>query len=432
MNELAVELNSILDLSVVGQFLSPTGRRLYFPKGIVAQSAEAAGKAKRYNATVGLATSQGQPMHLEDIYSRFVPGSFEPKEIFNYAPGGGDKTLRSIWKQEMIRKNPTLQGKFFSSPLVTAGLTHGISLIATLFVPDGAEVVCPNLFWDNYELVFSELANGRLKLFRFFDQDGHFNVEGMKEALLEVQGPTARIILNFPNNPTGYTPTREEAQRIVAALKEVARYKKILVISDDAYFGLFYEDETEKESLFSYLCDCDENILALKVDGATKEEMVWGFRIGFISCGYKGITEEVLDALEKKVLGAIRCTVSNCDRPGQTMLLDALRNGKHYLEDKKNAHDMMKRRYLIMKEVLTPHMDDELLRPYPFNSGYFMAFDTMGRDAEELRVYLLDNYEIGAINIMGNTLRLAYCSVEEDKIADLVALLYKAVKELWG
>ena len=432
MNELAVELNSILDLSVVGSFLSPTGRRLFFPKGIVAQSAEAAGKAKRYNATVGLATSNGQPMHLEDIYSRFTPGSFEPKEIFSYAPGGGDKTLRSIWKQEMIKKNPTLQGKFYSSPLVTAGLTHGISLIATLFVPDGAEVVCPDLYWDNYELIFSDLSNGKLKLFKFFTEDGHFNTEAMKKALLEVEGPTARIILNFPNNPTGYTPSKTEALEIVEALKEVAKEKKILVISDDAYFGLFYEDETQKESLFSYLCDADENIFALKIDGATKEEMVWGFRIGFISCGYKGITEEVMDALEKKVLGAIRCTVSNCDRPGQSMLLYAIRNGQTYDEDKRRAHELMNARYEIIKKELIPYMNHPLLKPYPFNSGYFMAFDTTGHDAEELRIYLLDKYGIGAINIMGRTLRLAYCSVEEDRISDLIALLYKAVEELGG
>jgi hypothetical protein len=41
MNPLAEELNSILDRGVSGRLLSPMGRRLYFPKGIIAQSAEA-------------------------------------------------------------------------------------------------------------------------------------------------------------------------------------------------------------------------------------------------------------------------------------------------------------------------------------------------------------------------------------------------------
>lgn len=432
MNELAKELNSILDESVVGAFLSATGRRMYFPKGIVAQSAEAGEKAKRHNATVGLATSKGQPMHLTDIYDKFAEGVFSPSQIFNYAPGGGDKSLRALWKKEIVRKNPHLEGKLFSEPLVTGGLTHAISIVATLFVSPGDEVVCPDLFWDNYDLVFSELVDGRLRLFKFFDEEGHFNTAAMKDALLSSPGETCRIILNFPNNPTGYSPSRSEAVDIVAALKEVAEKKKVLVITDDAYFGLFFEDETEKESLFSYLADAHDNIFVVKGDAATKEEMVWGFRIGFISFAGKSLTPAVLDALTKKTLGAIRCTVSNCDRPGQSLLLEAMQNGRMYEEDKRKAYEEMERRYRTIKAELARFKDNVLLRPYPFNSGYFMAFDTMGRSAEQLRLYLLEKYQIGAINIFDRTLRLAYCSVEDDKIPDLISTLYQAVEELWG
>lgn len=432
MNALAKELNAVLDTSVAGAFLSPAGRRMYFPKGIVAQSAEAGEKATRHNATVGLATSNGQPMHLSDIYNRFTPGAFKPSQIFNYAPGGGDKVLRALWKKEIIRKNPTLEGKLFSEPIVTAGLTHAISIAALLFVAPGDEVVCPDLFWDNYDLVFTDLVDGRLKLFRFFDEKGHVDTKAMKEALLSCKGDTCRLILNFPNNPTGYSPSKEAAQEIVSALKEVAATKKVLVITDDAYFGLFYEDETEKESLFAYLADADENIFVVKGDAATKEEMVWGFRIGFISYASKGFSSEVLDALSKKTLGAIRCTVSNCDRPGQTLLLDAMLNGANYESDREKTYSEMASRYQEMKRLLAPYANHPLLKPYPFNSGYFMAFDTTEHDAEALRKYLLEKYQIGVINIMGRTLRLAYCSVEKDKLADLIATLYKAVEELWG
>ena len=41
MNILAEELNSVLSDSVAYGFLSSIGRRMYFPKGIVAQSDEA-------------------------------------------------------------------------------------------------------------------------------------------------------------------------------------------------------------------------------------------------------------------------------------------------------------------------------------------------------------------------------------------------------
>lgn len=432
MNKLAVELNDALAGSAAVDLLSKRGKGIYFPKGIVAQSAEAGEKAGRYNATVGLATHDGEPFCLEDIYSAFVPGTLKKKEIFSYAPGGGDKELRALWKERMIEKNPTLKTKLFSGSTVTGGLTHSISLLGFMFVDEGDEIVCPDLFWDNYELIFENYAGGVLKKFTTF-AGGGFNVEGMKKALLETKGNTARLILNFPNNPTGYSPTRKEAEEIVRAVVSVAETgKKILVILDDAYYGLFYEDETEKESLFSFFCDAHDNILAVKGDAATKEEMVWGFRIGFLTYGSKSLTKAGLDALEKKTLGAVRCTVSNCDRPGQSLLLHAMRDGKHYEEDKKILFDTMNERYNVMKNAVEKHIASRALTPYPFNSGYFMAFDTNGHDAEALRLHLLDDYGIGAINIMGRTLRLAYCSVEKEKIEDLVDQVYKGAEELWN
>ena len=84
-----------------------------------------------------------------------------------------------------------------------------------------------------------------------------------------------------------------------------------------------------------------------------------------------------------------------------------------------------------MKRAVEKHLSSSALTPYPFNSGYFMAFNTNGRNAEELRLYLLDKYQIGAINIMGKTLRLAYCSVEKEKIEDLVDMVYRGAEELW-
>ncbi|MGI6438043.1 MAG: hypothetical protein ACOX0D_08455 [Sphaerochaeta sp.] len=76
MHELARELNQALKDSVVGSLLSETGRRMFFPKGIVAQSAEATEKAKRFNATAGLATSgrpgDAPPRHLRPVRPRVL------------------------------------------------------------------------------------------------------------------------------------------------------------------------------------------------------------------------------------------------------------------------------------------------------------------------------------------------------------------------
>ena len=159
--------------------------------------------------------------------------------------------------------------------------------------------------------------------------------------------------------------------------------------------------------------------------------MVWGFRIGFITYGGKSLKAEHLDALTKKT-GAIRCSVSNCDMPGQSMLLKAIKEGENYVKDKEKTFFVMKERYNVIKDVLKNYEGSSLLKPYPFNSGYFMAFDTLGHSAEALRVYLLDKYQVGTINIQDRTLRVAYCSVEKEQLADLVSIVYKAAEEIWN
>jgi len=432
MHELANELNMALKGTIVDDMFSAVGRRMYFPKGIVAQAAEAKKKATRFNATIGMATTNGKPMHLSDIYNQFAENSLTPGQVFSYAPGGGDPELRELWKTEMFKKNPSLLGKEFSLPIVTSGLTHGLSLLAQLFFEEGDTLVVPDLAWDNYELIFSHQVNATIKTFPFYTETGAFNVEALKETLSSIPEKKARILLNFPNNPTGFTPSKDEMRRTKEALVQLAEDgMKLMVISDDAYFGLFFEDETEKESLFSLLCDAHENIFAVKADGATKEEMVWGFRIGFVTYGGKALKAEHFDALNKKTLGIIRSTVSNCDRPGQSLVLKAMRDGKNYQSDKRAAFDEMERRYRTITKVLQKYEGSKLLKPYPFNSGYFMAFKCKG-SSEVLRKLLLDSYQIGCINIADTTLRLAYCSVECDKIEELVDLVYQAAGEAWN
>jgi aspartate/methionine/tyrosine aminotransferase len=432
MHELANELNTALKGTIVDEMFSAVGRRMFFPKGIVAQSAEAKKKATRFNATIGMATTKGKPMHLSDVYNQFAENSLTPGQIFAYAPGGGDPELRELWKTEMLRKNPSLQGKEISLPIVTSGLTHGLSLLAQLFFEEGDTLVVPDLAWDNYELIFSHQVNATIRTFPLYTEAGSFNVEGLRETLSAIPEKKARILLNFPNNPTGFTPSKDEMKRIQEVLVQLAEEgMRLMVISDDAYFGLFFEDETEKESLFSFLCDAHENIFAVKADAATKEEMVWGFRIGFVTYGGKALNAGHYEALNKKTLGIIRSTVSNCDRPGQSLVLRAMRDGKKYHSDKASAFDEMQRRYHTIAKVLKKYEGSELLKPYPFNSGYFMAFKCKG-SSEVLRKHLLDTYQIGCINIADTTLRLAYCSVECDKIEELVDMVYQAAGEAWN
>ena len=161
-------------------------------------------------------------------------------------------------------------------------------MIGYLFVNPEDAIILPDLYWGNYRLIFEKAWHGKLSTYPTFTETGGFNCSGLKQKLGETSTGKKIVLLNFPNNPTGYTPTVEEAHAIIDILIESAEAgNEIVVVFDDAYFGLVYESGIITESLFSHLANVHERILAVKADGATKEEYVLGFRIGFVTFGIK-------------------------------------------------------------------------------------------------------------------------------------------------
>ena len=98
MNPLAIELNQLLSDTPAAELLSGMGKRLYFPKGIIAQSAEAKSLGKRANATIGTARKDGKPLMLSSVKEQ-LPG-LSPAESVAYAPTAGVPELRELYEEK--------------------------------------------------------------------------------------------------------------------------------------------------------------------------------------------------------------------------------------------------------------------------------------------------------------------------------------------
>ena len=422
MNKLALQLNKTL--GTAADFLSPAGRRMYFPYGgILGQGAEA--KSCAINATVGMAFEEdGSPLVM-DCFRKTVDLD---KRAFLYAGSFGLPKLREAWRAMEFVKNPSLKGKTFSNPVVTNALTHGIRICAELFAGPSDTLVCPDLFWDNYELIFKEAVGCKVERFNTFKK-GAFDADAMKKALLAT-GKKKILILNFPNNPTGYTATLADAKKIVAAVKAVAaKGKKIVVLCDDAYFGLVYEKGVHGESLFAEFSDLHRNVLAVKLDGTTKEDYVWGLRVGFISFAFKDATADQLKALEAKAAGDVRSGISNVTSIGQHLAIRAFED-PGYAAQKREKFSVLKKRYNQIRVILKVHPEyRKHFEPMPFNSGYFMCVKPIGVDAEKVRRHLVEKYSVGTI-VLSGLIRLAFSTVPMAKLDKLFASVDAAIADL--
>ena len=422
MNELAKQLNETL--GGAAEFLSPEGLEMYFPYGgILGQGSEAKGCS--INATIGMAFEEDGTALVMDCFSKNLNAD---KKVFLYEGSFGNPELRKAWREMEFRKNPSLAGKKISCPVVTNALTHGLRIAAELFAAPGDEVVVPDLYWDNYSLIFDTAVGAKIATFNTF-KDGSFDTEALEKALLS-PGTKKILVLNFPNNPTGYTATFSDAAKIVAAVKNAADAgKKIVAILDDAYFGLVYEEGVHGESLFAEFADLSPNVMAVKLDGTTKEDYVWGLRVGFVTFAFAGATDAQLKALEAKAAGNVRSGVSNISSIGQKLAVKAF-SDPDYEKEKKEKYEVLLKRYRKIREILAAHPEYAArFSPMPFNSGYFMCVKPAGVDPEAVRKRLIEAYSTGTI-VLSGLIRLAFSTIPLDKLETLFANVASAVDDV--
>ena len=433
MNPLAKSLNEVLEANnpCILEMLSSTGKKMFMPKGILSQSAEAKEKATKFNATIGISTAKGEPMYLESMFKRFQ--GIHPKKLFTYAPATGLPELRELWAKKIRTENPSLKDVQMSNPVVCNALTNGLVTAGELFLDKGEFVVLPDKFWGNYRLMFNTLIGGEIATYETFNENNGYNVEGLLKTVKEcgMKNKKVFVVLNFPNNPTGYTLTKDEAVRLSDGLVEIAESGiNIVAVTDDAYFGLFFDD-VFKESLFSLLAGRSKRLLAVKIDGITKESFAWGFRVGFITFGQtiEGDNSAIFKALETKAAGYLRATISSAPHPSQSITVDVLKEPLFKFE-RGELNAVIEERCKKVKAIFDKGLYADEFTPYPFNSGYFMCIRLKNVEAETLRTALLDKYGIGVISTNQTDIRIAFSSVDVENIDELYSIIYKCSKEL--
>ncbi|MHA2474585.1 MAG: aminotransferase class I/II-fold pyridoxal phosphate-dependent enzyme, partial [Promethearchaeota archaeon] len=322
------------------------------------------------------------------------------KEIVPYSSIGGLNETREIWKNWIISKSNydkeneadmfSRLEKYITTPIITAGVTNGIFQCSSLFLNPGEYIIAPNKRWGNYDNIIAKFIGGKIKSFEFF-KDQHFNHESLESAIKEVAQVQNKIvlILNFPNNPTGYMPSRTEVKEIVELLREQQQVQKkpFVVLVDDAYEPYVYTENAANRSIFFELHQLEEDIIPIKLDGITKELLVYGGRIGFITYGLKPSwvkDDNELAALKNeinnKLEGFTRATISNCNSFYQrvTQKIFTEKGAEQILNSRGQVRDLLKARYERINSDLAK-INNPNISVDP-NSGGFFVFLNLNQD----------------------------------------------------
>lgn len=444
MEKEATEINNVLKEAspTFYSVLSNLGKRLYMPKGIIFQSNQSKKHAKSYNASIGIAKenigfSEGKgisvenlaPMTLNSIGKYFV--GLEQNEIFNYAPQPGLPVLRDYWHEKIVNQNPCLKSKEqISRPVLTGGLTHAISLAAELFTDPGDDLYLADKFWENYSLIFNVKYQVNFVHYKLYKDDySGFNLESLEETLSKSKKDKLVLLFNFPNNPTGYTATEEEMDGIRDILVRIAeKGKKIVVLCDDAYYGLFYDKNIYPGSIFSKLAGIHDNIVAVKIDGISKECYAWGFRVGFITFADNFQSADGYGVMEEKAISGIRSSVSSCSSIAQAVLSHAIKD-EDYSKEREEKYRILESRVAKVKEIVYREEYKSYWDVYPFNSGYFMCLRIKDIPADTVRKHALFRYGLGTI-AFDQDLRVAFSCISEENLETVFQIIANSIEDI--
>jgi aspartate aminotransferase len=243
----------------------------------------------------------------------------------HYIPGSGDKELieaicDSLKEDYDCRFDP-------SGIIVTNGAAEAIYLACMSFLSPGDEMI---LFTPGYSLYAGcAMMAGAAPVWVELAEDFTLDRDAVERGITK---KTKAICFNNPNNPTGTSFTREE----VEFLAELAIEHDLLLISDEVYKKLYYDDGTH----FCAGSIPEAKDRTILIDSFSKTYAMTGWRIGYIAT-----TPELFDPM----YAVHRTTLSCINWPTQRAALAALRGPQDCIWQMVREYD--RRRKSIIKRL---------------------------------------------------------------------------------
>ncbi len=183
------------------------------------------------------------------------------------ASRGLPEALQAI--SDYLKRHYDLDYQAESEILITNGGTGALFNTIFALLNQGDKVLVPSPHYPVYQNHIC-FAGGQMITVDVSDDDFILTPQRLEE-VLEKEGDIKALLLTYPSNPTGVTYKRDELQ----ALAEVLKGKEIIVVSDEIYSELLYDQE--HVSIAEFL---PEQTIIL--NGLSKSHAMTGWRSGMI------------------------------------------------------------------------------------------------------------------------------------------------------
>lgn len=171
----------------------------------------------------------------------------------------------------------TLHGKVAPERIaITSGGVNALMLAMQALVDAGDEVVAVTPVWPNLTAQ-PQILGAKLRCVSLKPVRGEWALD--LDALLAAITPATRLlVVNSPNNPTGWTLTRAEQQAIVAHCRKTGTW----ILADEVYERLYYAGDTGNGAAPSFLDVTTPDDRLVVVHSFSKSFLMTGWRLGWL------------------------------------------------------------------------------------------------------------------------------------------------------
>ena len=186
----------------------------------------------------------------------------------HYSVNNGIEPLRSAWAKNLKDRYNLVYSS--DEIIVTIGASAAIEHSISAVTNEGDKILIVTPYFSAYEGV-GILNKCNIEFIDTVDSGFKLQPDVLEKAL-ENNKDTKAILINYPNNPSGVSYTRDEVKAIADVL---AKYD-IFVISDEIYGDITYN--YKHTSLAEFIPE--QTIL---ISGLSKSHAMTGWRVGFIA-----------------------------------------------------------------------------------------------------------------------------------------------------
>ena len=325
------------------------------------------GKAAVVNATVGaLLDDEGELVVLTSVSEAIK--TLKPADYAEYAPIAGTPDFKEAVKKAIFADyDPGCQIEACATP----GGTGSLKIAIANYSEPGDKILTHDWCWANYKNICKE--HGRdLATFRFFNEDGKFDADDLKQQIEELSKSQDQILLmlNTPaHNPTGYALSLEDWDRVIEVLNGSA--VKIALLLDIAYIDYAGEDD-EVRAFLPKLAELKENVFVMFGYSASKTLTAYGMRCGAIVCMSKDI--EAAAEFKKTAEYTARSTWSNCNRAAQ-VVMGKVYSDPELLERVRSERRAYRDMLLARGRAFERALNEEGVKSVPFVAGFFVTVE---------------------------------------------------------